>query len=451
MSSESGHKLRPKSKLLAISIGVVAMMVLALGGLWYYGLTALDSDLAALRAQGMPATVREVNAFYVVPSDVADTTELWVHAIDSVRLANLSVRGNTLPLIGNGPSPIPVPGETWAELEATRTLLGECAAEMQAIRKAAAAGGQVRFPVDFSAGINTLLPYTQEARQVARVLALDAWVSAHEGKGAQVLDDVRGIFALSDAMRGEPTLISQLVRIAIYSVACDAAVRLMPYCSWNDEDLKSLQAAVEPARFREEMARSLCGERATCVSGLQDLPLGPLRQSNAREVLRHYQKAIDGFSGSWPEILSQERKLGAELQVAHGSGLLMRMQMAGVMQLAPATQQASIAGARAETRRRGLLAAIAVERFRLHHGRLPESLAEIESLLPKGTTTESSTLIDPFDGKPLRYKVEDKQFTIYSVGDNGQDDHGDVDYDNQPSGQPKQQPLDIGIAVKRRG
>jgi hypothetical protein len=47
--------------------------------------------------------------------------------------------------------------------------------------------------------------------------------------------------------------------------------------------------------------------------------------------------------------------------------------------------------------------------------------------------------------------VEDKQILIYSVGDNGQDDHGDVDYDDRPAGQPKQQPLDIGISVRRRG
>ena len=62
--------------------------------------------------------------------------------------------------------------------------------------------------------------------------------------------------------------------------------------------------------------------------------------------------------------------------------------------------------------------AIAVEHFRLDTGKLPERLDE---LVPKYM---EKVPIDPFDGKPLRYKRLEKGYTIYSIGEDGKDDGG---------------------------
>jgi hypothetical protein len=62
--------------------------------------------------------------------------------------------------------------------------------------------------------------------------------------------------------------------------------------------------------------------------------------------------------------------------------------------------------------------ALAVERFRLAHGRLPESLGE---LVPEFLPVVPA---DPFDGQPLRYRVLSKGYMVYSVGDDGHDDGG---------------------------
>lgn len=451
MSFETEPSRSPVKKLLAIGAGVVAMFVIVLGGLWYYGLTVLDENIAALRAQGMPTDATEMNAFYVVPEGVTDTTSLWVHVIRAVQSANLGTRGNTLPILGSSPSPVPLPGETWAELDASRALLAEVEAELTAIRQASAVGGQVRFPIDLSAGFNTMIPLTQETRQVARVLSLDAYVSAHDGKGARAIEDVKGIFALSNAMRGEPILISQLVRIAIFAVGCDTAVRLMPHCAWSDDDLKSLQSTTRSAQFKEEMARAFCGERAMCISGLDSMPLGPMRQTNARAMLERFQLSIDSFSGSWPEVLERQQVLGDELVTMAKSGVVNRVRMAGVLELAPAILQASIAGARADARQKYLAVATAIERFRLKHNRVPETLAEIEDLIADGVPPGTEfPLLDPFDGKPLRYRVEDKRILIYSVGDDKKDNGGDVEQVELP-GQPVHQARDLGISIERRG
>lgn len=54
-----------------------------------------------------------------------------------------------------------------------------------------------------------------------------------------------------------------------------------------------------------------------------------------------------------------------------------------------------------------------VLQFRNQHGRWPESLAEA-----------GVQALDPFDGKPLRYRVEGEGFLIWSVGHNARDDNG---------------------------
>jgi hypothetical protein len=69
---------------------------------------------------------------------------------------------------------------------------------------------------------------------------------------------------------------------------------------------------------------------------------------------------------------------------------------------------------RHEMRRRVLLAALAVERFRARHGRLPASLDELPGALP-----------DFADGEPLRYRpAPDGTFVLYSVGLDLRDDGG---------------------------
>ncbi len=72
-----------------------------------------------------------------------------------------------------------------------------------------------------------------------------------------------------------------------------------------------------------------------------------------------------------------------------------------------------------ETRRRLLVAAIALERYRLRRGAYPESL---DSLVPE---LLSSPPLDFMDGKPLRYRrTEDGHFLLYSIGTDCLDDGG---------------------------
>jgi hypothetical protein len=424
---------------LAIFLGLTFFV--APGAIWFYSRFAVNSRLESLRAKGLPTTANELNHFYAVPRDVPDATRLWVGAIDAVQAANLHTRGDTLPFIRSGPTRVPVPGEAWDNFEAARALLSELEPELQAIHQAAGVKGQVRFPVDFSAGTSTPLPYTQGSRDVARLLTLDAHVRAHEGKSSQVLHDIKAIFALSDALRREPVLISQLVRFAIQAVGYDAVERLLPHCEWSDDELESLQSAIRSAQIKAELENAFSGERAICLIELDRTSPGPLRPSNVDETLHCFATSIEGLAGSWPEALRQQQVLRTRMDALRQS-TFSRLQMSPVLLMLPAFEKVVNAGARADARHKCTDVGIAVWRFRQKYGRTPESLADIDRRLLGGSAAQAPDLTDPFDANVLRYRVEAARIVIYSVGDNGKDDGGECNRDEQG------QSVDIGFVLR---
>jgi hypothetical protein len=89
----------------------------------------------------------------------------------------------------------------------------------------------------------------------------------------------------------------------------------------------------------------------------------------------------------------------------------------------------------AERRARSLLrsasSAVAAERFRLERGRWPESLEELVPAYLRAVP------LDPFDGRPLRFRRLADGVVVYSVGPDGTDDGGEVLNDPQTPGLPK--------------
>ena len=78
--------------------------------------------------------------------------------------------------------------------------------------------------------------------------------------------------------------------------------------------------------------------------------------------------------------------------------------------------------AEAQALREAVGVAMAATGYRLDHGAYP---ANAEALVPAYL---DAIPLDPFDGKPLRFKKnEDGSITIYSIGRDGKDDGGQVE------------------------
>ena len=239
---------RRKSRVVALAVLILVVIVAAvIYGL--FGTSRLDRQLADLRSRDLPTNGEELNAWYTVPSDVRDTTVEWTAATKAIANANIDSRAQGIPIVGLGPKPIPPPGEAWAELETSRTLLKELDNELQLVMLAADAGGMARYPVDFTAGYNAILTVQHETRTMARLLTLNAHVHAHDGQTLETFKDVTAIFSVSDSLRGEPIVVSQLVRISIHTVGCELTVDLLPHVQWTDIELHDLQIAIGKPTF----------------------------------------------------------------------------------------------------------------------------------------------------------------------------------------------------------
>ena len=177
--NENATRVQSRKRLLMAGVCAVVLISLVFLALFsMFSSSRLNQKIADLRSQGLPTNAEELNAYYSVPQDVTDTTELWIAATAAVKNAGIDQRVAKIPIVGSGPTPVPEPGNEWAELEISRTFLKELDGEMQLIRRAAAAGGMARYPVDFTLGLNAVLTAQQEVRVVARLLTLSAHVQS---------------------------------------------------------------------------------------------------------------------------------------------------------------------------------------------------------------------------------------------------------------------------------
>jgi hypothetical protein len=105
--------------------------------------------------------------------------------------------------------------------------------------------------------------------------------------------------------------------------------------------------------------------------------------------------------------------------------------------LLPALDRVGMAALQDHARLSCILTALAAERFRLAHKRWPRDLQE---LVP---TYLSEVPIDPFDGKLLKFAQRDDGIVIYSVGQDGKDDGGDIHKQSPEDYEPK----DLGVRL----
>lgn len=109
----------------------------------------------------------------------------------------------------------------------------------------------------------------------------------------------------------------------------------------------------------------------------------------------------------------------------------------------PVFAQAGFAFEKLKANRDCTRAIIDVLLFRNRHGRLPKSLGEA-----------GVKAIDPFDGKPLKYRITDLGFVVYSAGQNGKDDGGLLPWERAPensSWEKRDEPMAVYPSWERSG
>jgi len=414
---------RRKRAAYIIAAAIFAAIVLALVGRHLYYRSKINAELDAISKAGFPVTLQELSDYYPVPQG-ENAAEVYTEAFAKFTEKNST---NDLPVVGMGKLPSrnePLPKQVQTAISAYLTSNAQA---LELLQKAATTEG-CRFDVAFSA-YPFRLPHLAQLRQAARLLELDALMKVEEGKADKAAAATAASFAAAHSLRNEPILISQLVRIAVDSISLSTLERVLSRTTLGDKQLTELSATVTSEEKSDGFKRGMVGER--CEGDYMFLNLRTLSEEDAKVSALAFwfykysdEQAQDRIANIrfMAEVLGpadrKDRDIGDLLENI-GKGILPGPNARLLIGMkAPALARACEEDLKNTARLRAARAGIAVERFRLANGRLPDSL---EELVPKWLDAVPA---DPFDDKPIRYRKLDKGFVTYSIGPDLKDDGG---------------------------
>jgi hypothetical protein len=297
-------------------------------------------------------------------------------------------------------------------------------------------------------------------RTVAQWLMGAAECELHQGRLEPALQDLEALAGLANMEREEPTLVAQMIRVAVAGLGLEATWEALQAPGWTEPQLARLQKAWEPVDLVQAAEKGMVGERASgyelftqirrcpgprigrlfrswfgssaSKASLRDLatdyfllPAYKLACISDDELL--YLKTMEEAIGAprllkarrpWPEAKQATATVSARLNAVAGTPGHYRYYVS-LMSIPNFTRAAERACC-VETERQMTLAVIGLKRYQLRHGNLPASL---QGLAPEFLP---AVPYDPMSGKPLCYRPKpDGSFVLYSVGEDGQDDGGD--------------------------
>ena len=265
--------------------------------------------------------------------------------------------------------------------------------------------------------LNTLLEDTQHTRHAADLLRWDVVVAAEDGDPSRAADDLLAILNASRSIGDEPFLISQLVRMAVRTVAVRSTERLLAQSS-DAPPLAGLQAAFALDAEEPLLLYGVLGDRAAFDRLFENLDTGATTPDKAidsgfrdfwtRVGWWHYRAHLPADRAEslrWMTQCAEYARLPIHEQPAYFAALSApekdaRRLLSGL--LLPAVDRVAHAHWRTTAEARCAAAGIACERFRKEKGRWPDDLAELAPAFV------SAAPLDPYTGEPLKYrKVDD--------------------------------------------
>jgi hypothetical protein len=305
----------------------------------------------------------------------------------------------------------------------------------------------VYHPLDWKENyFEILLGHTQSLRLLTAFNVLRSRIALGERKEAEAVESFLAIHHSLSWLHQEPTLISQLVRIACFSIEYDLLETMLGQAEFSPEVLERIsrlieaEAQIDPFRVgtmiemgamdrfleaviegRIDLARPGGGESGATFEWLFFRYYGKRNRANMLREWMAVRTQIERNSTP-AEMADFFRDFDARLRQRRAEKD--RTYVFPAL-LFPAMQKVYDAKVRFAALARLAVAALAFERYRLDHDRWPERW---EDLTPKYL---ASVPLDPWDEKPLKLKRREKGVLIYSVGPDGKDDSGTLNRENR--------------------
>lgn len=424
-----------RTVVLVVLAVIVSVPLLAWAIFRETGRRRVEAEIAAIRRAGEPVTWEELNRWYVEPPPGQNAAGIYTQAFAKLVVPD-PVPAN-LPLFGCDAGKLPELGEPLpVEMKAAITDCLETNAVALEILHLAANYHDCRYPVDLSRGFAASLPDLTKLRFAAKVLELEAILSAEERRADQAQSALVTGWTVGSSLRQEPILISRLVTISINGLMVSGLEQSINRVAFTDAQLAEFMAALAVAEREPGMVRALTGERAQgggFFDGIRTgkVPprvlfglVGPKADATARlyrvsglaereEV--YYLGVLNDYIAATRRPLGE--RLPAAKAVARRTKNCPRIFFISSM-LLPALEKAIEKDVEGIVNLEVARTALAVQRFRLAQGKLPAVLGDLVPVYLDAVP------VDPFDGQQLRFKPLAAGFVVYSVGRDGEDNDG---------------------------
>jgi hypothetical protein len=267
-------------------------------------------------------------------------------------------------------------------------------------------------------------------REFARLLSAEALQRKRKGDVDGALESCQTILKLCRHMDDEPFLIAFLVQKTIFSIGV-VTLFGMPLGKGvlSDADASATAYRTVLAELRawdidRAFVRALKGERVITgilfydsfrkkLGGCGLFPVSTWFAANQSLTLDFYRQLLPIAQKGVPYDRQKISRLIADFtqKTQERNTVLANMHISPVKDLFDQVTET-------HAFQRVTMTALALRLYRKENGRYPENL---QQLVPKYLP---SVLIDPYDGKPLRYRKLQKGFKVWSVGGNRKDDGG---------------------------
>ncbi|MGB9624665.1 MAG: hypothetical protein ACPMAQ_07360 [Phycisphaerae bacterium] len=471
--------------LRGIMVGAVAVFLLALTAWLAWGYVEarqLNAEIARIRAAGEPVTFEDLRSNTASPvikpsvetGEADDAGPYYEAALALLRDRDAKPLWDACGAYRDALRTSPTSRPTRNVAESVEQLLTDNALALDMLDRGAQCP-TCRFNIGIEFGMGRCLEQLARARAAAKLLAARTLVRASQGRGDEAVESLISLLRLR-RMFDPPITIAYLVEMASVSLACEDTAIILELCRPSDAALMRLGDALltidghrsmetsgrvverayaefsgETSNRQTLLERSVLAERvyglqcmrdlisdrsgsASAGNGTGPLPgqwpaagfwMRPMALRWAAEYLRDLGEFVQLARRPLPEALHTIR--GSEPARSTFGRLV-----------APALGKMFVQTGRANAEVGCAAVAIAVERYRRARNRLPASLDELVPEYARSLPT------DPFTGKELLYHHDEKGYVVYSIGENGKDDGGQVEQNKKGH-----QPADIGIRIRQ--
>lgn len=428
MERTAKHEKLRELKGWFIGLAVIAAIIIAVLVLYILaGRSELEQKIAELKTQGLPTSFAELEARHKLPDGTPNAADVYAKAFAAYRPFANQNKQDMLPIMGNRSKPegnAPYPQE---EMDAAKQFIEANQAMYDLLHQA----GQIpdcAYPRDFSSSGTLFQSDVLTAiKKAAQTQALAALYYAQQGQNQQAYDHIQDSIHLCESMSREPFLIDHLVQISLAALSAGNTEDCLKYTSFSVEQLQDLQSRFERLRGKFDIKEVFAGEICYQLEYYAD-PYNPgtamantaqtrlFRASGLfeRNILRSIESIQKLMAVDELPIGQRVPRAEAIEQELDDLSFLYFLTKIGT----PSLSRVYKINLRVRSGIDGIITVLAIERYRLAEKKLPETL---EDLVPAYL---SEVYVDPFDGKPLKYRQDDPGYRVWGVGEDGIDNGG---------------------------